>query len=366
MGHAQFPRSLTDLSGLRGRAPTTFPRMRMFSTKPIALGRVVLLAPVVAFLVRRGAPVERLLAKAHLPMCVLDRPEVFDSPPARLPVHGGGCLGARRQEPGAAGRRAGTGRLARCLRSSDRTRALLRGGDRNGDVRHAGPSPRTVTTRCPATATAFAGASATWVTRVDGCRQADQYAAMLAMNVLRLADPTLANTKVVFESGETVVTFPSSLLNRPLVRSQVVARIRDDDVEAWKASGPAEDFPGSVLQVMTTLSSPEYPRIGLTAQAIGVSVRGLQRRLAQTGVGYEGLVARSRLDTALHLLEATDATVLDIALDLGYSDHAHFTRAFRRWTGMPPREFRRTRNGASATWLAPLALGSGPTRAARS
>jgi AraC-like DNA-binding protein len=58
--------------------------------------------------------------------------------------------------------------------------------------------------------------------------------------------------------------------------------------------------------------------------------------------------------------------VLDIALDLGYSDHAHFTRAFRRWTGMPPREFRRMRNGERPSWLAPLAHGSGPTRAARS
>jgi AraC-like DNA-binding protein len=28
-------------------------------------------------------------------------------------------------------------------------------------------------------------------------------------------------------------------------------------------------------------------------------------------------------------------------LDLGYSDHAHFTRAFERWTDVPPREFRR-------------------------
>ena len=103
------------------------------------------------------------------------------------------------------------------------------------------------------------------------------------------------------------------------------------DVDAWHASGPAGDFAGSVLQVMETMSSPDYPRIGLTADAIGMSVRGLQRRLGQIGTSYERLIAQARFGTAVHLLTGTDATVLDIALDLGYSDPAHFTRAFRHF-----------------------------------
>lgn len=144
---------------------------------------------------------------------------------------------------------------------------------------------------------------------------------------------------MLFEQHETSVSFPCALLRRPLARAGFARRIDEMDVEMWKASAPAGDFPGSVLQVMETPSSPDYPRIGLTADAIGVSVRALQRRLAEAGVSYERLVAGARFDTAVELLERTDSTVLDI--DLGYSDHAHFTRAFRRWTGTSPREFRR-------------------------
>jgi AraC-like DNA-binding protein len=69
-------------------------------------------------------------------------------------------------------------------------------------------------------------------------------------------------------------------------------------------------------------------------------VRTLQRRLAHAGITYARLVAKIRFDMAARRLADPKVKLLDIALDLGYSDHAHFTRAFRRWTGTTPREFR--------------------------
>ena len=74
-----------------------------------------------------------------------------------------------------------------------------------------------------------------------------------------------------------------------------------------------------------------------------VSCRSLQRILAGHGLTLRRLLDQVRFERACELLEDDSARLVDIALDLGYSDQAHFTRAFRRWTGETPGAYRRRR-----------------------
>src|SRR5262249_10135283 len=83
------------------------------------------------------------------------------------------------------------------------------------------------------------------------------------------------------------------------------------------------------------------PHVRSVAEVVRLSARTLQRRLAEEGVTFAAVVARARFDAARRMLEDPSRKVVDVALDVGYSDHAHFTRAFVRWTGVSPREFRR-------------------------
>jgi AraC-like DNA-binding protein len=83
------------------------------------------------------------------------------------------------------------------------------------------------------------------------------------------------------------------------------------------------------------------PDIQLVAETIGMRVRTLQRRLRGIGSTYAGVIQRTRYATAQELLKDPQRTIGEIARMLGYSDHAHFTRAFQRWTGLTPRDFRR-------------------------
>lgn len=85
-----------------------------------------------------------------------------------------------------------------------------------------------------------------------------------------------------------------------------------------------------------------YPRIDRVAARLGMGRRMLQRRLNAHGVTFSHLRESLLHERASDLLRLTRQPVTQIALTLGYSEHAHFTRAFRRWTGMTPEGFRKT------------------------
>ena len=109
-------------------------------------------------------------------------------------------------------------------------------------------------------------------------------------------------------------------------------------------SWPVAVIPETVRQIVTTLLPAGSPDIHTVAAMAGLSVRTLQRRLSDEGLTFAGVVTRVRRAGAQRLLDDPTRKVIDVALDLGYSDPAHFTRAFVRWTGLAPREFRRLRS----------------------
>jgi AraC-like DNA-binding protein len=72
-----------------------------------------------------------------------------------------------------------------------------------------------------------------------------------------------------------------------------------------------------------------------------ISVRTLQRRLRHWGFSFEEIVDDVRRTEAISHVLTGEHSKMEIAFLLGYSDQAHFTRAFKRWTGISPREFAR-------------------------
>lgn len=146
----------------------------------------------------------------------------------------------------------------------------------------------------------------------------------------------------VFCSGDvTAVAFPRVLLAAPS-RTAVFGEVKlAEGYGSLCATAPASDFAGSLRQAISTLLVSGYPPVDRTAKAAGLSVRTLQRRLADGGESYSRLVEAVRLESAVRMLRDGDSKFIDIAYELGYADPANFTRAFRRWTGMTPRAFQR-------------------------
>jgi AraC-like DNA-binding protein len=83
------------------------------------------------------------------------------------------------------------------------------------------------------------------------------------------------------------------------------------------------------------------PNLARVAGKIAMGERTLQRRLREQGVDFKGLVDDTRRRFSLNYLRERKHTLSDIACLLGYSEVSAFNRAFRRWTGSTPLDYRR-------------------------
>jgi len=67
----------------------------------------------------------------------------------------------------------------------------------------------------------------------------------------------------------------------------------------------------------------------------------MRRRLHDEGTSYQNIKDQLRRDIAIGYLSHSDRSAMDIGLELGFSERSAFHRAFKKWTGASPGEFRR-------------------------
>ena len=84
------------------------------------------------------------------------------------------------------------------------------------------------------------------------------------------------------------------------------------------------------------------PSIDQIAQHMGMSSRTLTRRLAESGSTFRNHVKKTQESLAKDLLLNAPRSVGEIAFEIGFSEQSAFNRAFKRWTGKSPVEFRKS------------------------
>ena len=105
------------------------------------------------------------------------------------------------------------------------------------------------------------------------------------------------------------------------------------------AAGPS-DLASDLRRAMAARLMGGDLRVQSVARALGTTSRTLQRRLAESGLSYNGMLDAMRRDAAAQYLAGESFSVGEIAYLLGYSEPAAFHRAFRRWHGVTPAAYR--------------------------
>ena len=143
-----------------------------------------------------------------------------------------------------------------------------------------------------------------------------------------------------FNATESAIVFPSRWLKHQLLRED---QFLFDYLER-KAVELHHDQEKDMINQLHRFVRNTLITQGCTAskaaQHLGIHERTLNRRLQEHGTSFRDEVVRVRYAMAKSFLANTEASNIEIALALGYTDATTFSHAFKRWSGTPPAQWR--------------------------
>lgn len=96
----------------------------------------------------------------------------------------------------------------------------------------------------------------------------------------------------------------------------------------------------ALLRRLTPALSNGVPQAADIARDMGMSERTLYRRLAEEGLTFRDILTEAQSSLAQELLRDSTSSIAEIAFLTGFSEQSTFSRAFKRWVGQAPAQFR--------------------------
>ncbi|TMV07780.1 AraC family transcriptional regulator [Ruegeria sediminis] len=162
-----------------------------------------------------------------------------------------------------------------------------------------------------------------------------------AKMTFRVCDPEVARIKAIgncalakSDARTLAFSFPSEWLVLPLQRQQSTEA-------ATRTPKPPSDALIAAIRsnIRLNLANPEFG-VPYLVEQMGFNRRSVQKYLRERGSGLADLIEEERRKLAFNLLEQTDQSLEEISQALGYTDVSNFSRAFRRWSGVAPSNWR--------------------------
>lgn len=119
-----------------------------------------------------------------------------------------------------------------------------------------------------------------------------------------------------------------ALMNDQLL-NEYLSRMNKEQVGLWVRR-----------EIIAQLGSDEVSQERV-ADKLNMSSRNLHRKLAEEGVSFKALLDQIRRDLALRYLSVSAMSLNEVTYSLGFIDQSSFSRAFKRWTGKTPGQYRR-------------------------
>jgi len=148
--------------------------------------------------------------------------------------------------------------------------------------------------------------------------------------------------QIHFNQNQNAICFEANYLDLPLLMSDSASMqlaVKQCEQEL-AAIGHFSPFVREVRALVHD-ASVGFRSLEAVADMLNQSERTLKRQLAQEGTTFSDILEDMRRQEAIRLLLSGGESLDRIAEALGYSDVANFNRAFKRWTGTTPGQYRR-------------------------
>jgi AraC-like DNA-binding protein len=154
----------------------------------------------------------------------------------------------------------------------------------------------------------------------------------------------LFHCDVVFQQASSGFSFHEKYLQKPVVRSNA-------ELDTWLRDSPADILymPGRESSIQAQIKAElksglkdlkRFPAFESVCSDLDMSYQVVRRRLSDEGTSYQQIKDLIRRDLALELLGNPEIPIADIAGRTGFTEPAAFSRAFKKWCGMSPAQFR--------------------------
>jgi AraC-like DNA-binding protein len=146
--------------------------------------------------------------------------------------------------------------------------------------------------------------------------------------------PDGRNIRILLGQPVTAVVVPTAIMRTPMMG--------DGSLDSNHLA--TDSIPGTLSQVIERIlassKNAQVANMGLMADMLDISPRTLRRKLSELDTTFFEVVDSWRFKSSLELLEDEQAGVNEIAERLGYANTPNFERAFKRWTGTSPGNYR--------------------------
>lgn len=157
-----------------------------------------------------------------------------------------------------------------------------------------------------------------------------------------------------FEVSTTAIHFDAQLLHAPIVQNAATLKVflRNAPQSVFLKYKNTNSWTAQLRRRLRgSIGGSDWPVLEEIASEFNVAPTTLRRRLDAEGASFQGIKDDLRRDAAIHYLCNTPLSVSDIAGVLCFQEISAFRRAFKKWTGVCPTDYRtRVKNvGAEST-----------------